>query len=430
MRSKIVLCMALAALCSVYCSVVHAETIEKNKAFKDVFTGAIDTPIEDIQYGIVCFPDSSIRRAAELEPQDIERLKDAYSEAEGECVIAPEGSYFYDYASEEASGANHFYIGLSCELPAERWTWNNNTKMLTLYFGGEYGGAAIYGGYGIVKSSYGDEYDQYVTPANFVWYKPAGESADEINAIGNEIYNKYKDKAKPLGDYEGTGDDSYFSGFDGTYSTLSKLPDCFTAEGCSLWAYDILQSQASLCRIPYTTGDFGEPISRAGFCELLAYILNMTPYREYKDLFENPDGYTVLSEKAAAVSGTVSVSYNDLPQLPDSVKYLSALGIVEGVGNGCFDPDGLITREQICVIFSRMLDVYPEFKDAFKEPAQANAYDDDRLISDWARESVYSMTMYGMVNGVESNCFDPQGQCTAEQAIVMISRLPDVFGIK
>ena len=77
-----------------------------------------------------------------------------------------------------------------------------------------------------------------------------------------------------------------------------------------------------------------------------------------------------------------------------------------------------------------MLDVYPEFKDAFKEPAQANAYDDDRQISDWARESVYSMTMYGMVNGVESNCFDPQGQCTAEQAIVMISRLPDLFGIK
>ena len=412
----------------------YAEPVERVRSFDEVFTEAIGTAVDDIGYGMICFPSEEGNRAAELLPEDLEQLMSIYSRAEGECVIAPDGNYFNDYMSEAAAGGDHFYIGVSRELPPERWTWHDNVRMLQLCFGGEYGGAAVYGGYGIVKSSYGEEYPPAM-PVNFVWYKPTGTAADELRELGNEIGEKYRDKAKPFGDYDGTGDERYFSGYDGTWDTKLTLPACFTAEGCSEWAYDMLQSAASDGLIPYNTScSYKEPITRGEFCDLTANLLNMTPYREYDDLFANPSGYTVLAEKAATVGADPeSISYSDVPQMPESIKYLSALKIVGGVGNNEFDPDGYITREQICAILSRIFAIYPEFKDALsdkidnEEPAR---YDDSDSISAWAYGSVYYMTRCEIINGVGDNCFEPKGLCTLEQAITIISRLPHVFGIK
>ena len=429
MMKRIVCFIAAAVMMQV--GAVYAKTVEPIKAFDDVFAETIETDIDDIGYGMVCFPDEGINRAANLENEDLQRLMDAYSRAEGECIIAPEGNYFYDYTSELNSEEAHFYIGVSIKLPEERWTWQKNIKMLRLCFGGEYNGAAIYGGYGIVKSSYGDDYPAAM-PVNYVWYKPVGETASEIYEIGNEIYNKYKDIAKPFGDYDGTGDDRYFSGYDGTWDTKFTLPECFTAEGCSEWAYDTLQSAASDGLIPYTVSQrYTEPVTRGEFCELMANLLNRIPYREYDDLFAAPLGYTVLAEKTAETGNVQeSISYKDMPQLTESVKYLSALGIVSGVGDNEFDPGGYITREQICTILDRVFRLYPELKDEIAAPehdAEQVLYNDDYSISSWAYDSVYAMTRYGIMNGTGNDRFEPQGYCTLEQAVTILYRIPHGF---
>lgn len=39
----------------------------------------------------------------------------------------------------------------------------------------------------------------------------------------------------------------------------------------------------------------------------------------------------------------------------DAVKWAAANGIVKGTGNGLFDPDGNVTREQIAVILMRFI---------------------------------------------------------------------------
>lgn len=414
--------------------IVHAKEIEPIKNFDDVFVEAIGTHIDDIGYGMVCFPSEGINRAASLEQEDLRRLMELYSGADGECIIAPEGNYFYDYNTESATKDIRFYIGVSIKLPEERWTWHKNIKMLQLCFGGEYNGAAIYGGYGIIKSSYGDGYPSAM-PVNFVWYKPVGEAANEIREAGKEIYNKYKSITKPFGDYDGTRDEQYFSGYDGTWDTKLILPQCFKAEGSSEWAYDTLQCAAAAGLVPYTiSSKYTEPITRREFCEIVANLLNMVPSREYDDLFANPTGYSVLAEKAAEISGVKDISYADMEQTPESIKYLSSMGIIYGVGNNEFDPDGYITREQVCTILNRVFRLYPEFgitlEGEIGDSESVFYYSDNDRISSWAHDSVYAMTRYKIINGMEDNRFNPDGYCTLEQAITILSRISCVSGIK
>jgi hypothetical protein len=411
---------------------VYAEPMDKYKNFNDVFTESIGLSADDIGYGMICFPSEGINRAASLETDELKRLVELYKNAKGECVTAPFNTAFDSLSFNGYDNYPYFYIGLSASLPAERWTWSKNVKMLQLCFGGEYSGAAVYGGYGRIGSSYGEQYPDSM-PRNFVWYKPVGDLSEEIQEIGMELYDKYKETAKPFGDYEGTGDEKYFSGFDGTWETKLTLPICFTADGCSKWAYDILQNAASDGLIPYTFGGaYTEPITRREFCDLAANILNMTPQREYADLFNNPSGYTVLSEKIEEMgTETQSIEYSDVEPNTESVKYLSALKIVEGVGGNKFDPDGFITREQVCTILMRMFSIYPEFETALSANEQtSNIYSDDDTISEWAREGVYAMTEYGIVNGMGDGSFSPRESLSREQAVTMLARLPKVFGIK
>lgn len=409
-----------------------AEPMDRYKGFGDVFNETIGTSVEEIEYGMICFPDTGVNRASNIEENDLKKLIELYADAEGECVTAPFGTAF-DGLPDSDEDYPYFYIGVSARLPEDRSTWLKSVRMLQLCFGGEYGGAAVYGGWGRIGSTYGGEYRDSM-PYNFVWYKPCGEAAEAINAFAEELCNKYKPVAKPFGDYEGTGDETYFDGYDGTWDTKLMLPVCFTAEGCSEWAYDILHGAAKDGLIPYNFGgNYKEPITRREFCVLASNILNMTPQREYADLFENPSGYTLLAAKAAEIGADIeSISYADVEPSDESIKYLSALGIVNGVGNEMFDPEGLITREQICTIFMRMFELYPGFANALSDKASAaEPYSDDSAVSEWARDGVYAMTRYGIVNGMGNGAFEPQSSCSAEQAVVMFSRLPKkAFGIK
>lgn len=434
---KKIICLIISSLMFTAPALAESEILPSRvKSFDNVFSESIGTDIDNIKYGIICFPSEGINRVAELDEKDIQSLKDAYSQVNGECIIAPVNSDF-DSRPDIDENYPYFYIGISAELPAERQTWYRNVKMTQLCFGGEYGGAAIYGGYGKGISTYGEDSPFPVMPRNFIWYKPCGSDAYKVAELGSELYNKYKDKAKVLGDYEGTHDEQYFSGYDGTWETKNSMTCFFTADGCSEWAYDILQKAAGNNLIPYNTStQYTSPVTRREFCVLTANMLNMIPYRNYNDLFENPDGYTVISEKVHSVGVDLkNIQYSDMDTVDESIRLLSELGIINGMGDGTFNPDGYITREQICTIFSRAFDVYKEFDKYFsdleslKEISELTVYNDDNMISDWARDGVYTMTKYNFMSGVGNNYFEPQEYCTLEQAITIISKIGNICSI-
>ena len=100
------------------------------------------------------------------------------------------------------------------------------------------------------------------------------------------------------------------------------------------------------------------------------------------------------------------------------VKWASELGIVTGVSEDCFDPQGAITREQMAVMLSRFLEVC--------EPgvlAQVSGlpFDDQTAVSSWAQEAVRTLASNGLMLG-DGDSFDPQGLATRAEAAALVSR--------
>ena len=297
--------------------------------------------------------------------------------------------------------------------------------MSQICFGGGQVGDVIYGGFGREKSDYGDDYPQKTMPDNFVWYRPYGEAEKRVSEIGKYLYEKYIGIAKPIGDYEGTKNSQLFDGYDGTWNTKFELPDCLNTEGCSEWAKDTINLAAYNKIITYeqATG-YTNPITRNEFCSLIARLLSVKPFNtEYKYFYSVPYNYIHLENKVEQMGllpMAEKICYNDVDNIGKEIKYISALEIMKGVGNGDFAPNEYLTREQMCTIIYRIFNVYNV---SFEEGVDNEKFNDDIAISEWARESIYKLRDSNFINGIGNNTFNPQGICTKEQAISVVYRL-------
>lgn len=97
------------------------------------------------------------------------------------------------------------------------------------------------------------------------------------------------------------------------------------------------------------------------------------------------------------------------------------LGIVNGVSETEFNPDGEITRQEAAAMLMR---VYRNYAEIDKISGEVKFYD-DKDIAEWAKEDVYSINSLGIMQGVGENIFDPLNGYTVEQAIITFWRLYD-----
>ena len=97
---------------------------------------------------------------------------------------------------------------------------------------------------------------------------------------------------------------------------------------------------------------------------------------------------------------------------------MAALGVVNGVGGGRFDPDARLTREQAATMLARLAA-------AMGKPMekQTAAFADADSVSPWAAEAVGQMQAGGVMNGTGDNQFSPKGEYTREQSIITMLRL-------
>ena len=99
-------------------------------------------------------------------------------------------------------------------------------------------------------------------------------------------------------------------------------------------------------------------------------------------------------------------------------------GIVAGMTPEEFQPNTLVTREQIC----RMLDQYIDHSGV--APASQNdsvRYADDASISLWAHDSVYLMQEYGYLIGGADNTFRPGDNATRAECASVFARVCGQF---
>lgn len=137
-------------------------------------------------------------------------------------------------------------------------------------------------------------------------------------------------------------------------------------------------------------------VTRAQFCKIAAECFGIT---------------------ADSVSG-----FSDVADNAWYAKYVNALakiGIINGVGNNCFAPDAYITRQDLAVILSRIISKCNFEIPLMREPEK---FGDDNIIAEYAKDSVYSLCRFGLLNGSDGNVL-PLDNATRAQAASLIYRI-------
>ena len=150
-----------------------------------------------------------------------------------------------------------------------------------------------------------------------------------------------------------------------------------------------------------TTFSPSQPTTRAEYITALAKVMGA-----------NVDAYT-------------QSSFTDVPNSHPSMPYIqwgAAHGIVDGMGNNRFEPNGQITREQMATMMYRSAIFLG------KGPAPGSAwmvqllYADVADIRDWAIEGVTFCFMNNVMGGMPGNMFYPRGNVTKAEASSILFR--------
>lgn len=114
-------------------------------------------------------------------------------------------------------------------------------------------------------------------------------------------------------------------------------------------------------------------------------------------------------------------TFSDVPNnqwYTDVVAWAAANRIVGGIGNGKFDPEGNITREQMATILYR----YAEKKgpDTSKR-GDLGGFPDGGKVQSWAKEAMQWVVAEGIINGSDGKLL-PQGNATRAQVATILMR--------
>lgn len=97
------------------------------------------------------------------------------------------------------------------------------------------------------------------------------------------------------------------------------------------------------------------------------------------------------------------------------VAYASENGIVNGMTDALFNPNGDISREQAMTILARALE-----KEGYEGKVRTKPFADDSSISDWAKNAIYTLSEGGVVSGKGGNMFCPKDNLTRAEAAKII----------
>ncbi len=170
------------------------------------------------------------------------------------------------------------------------------------------------------------------------------------------------------------------------------------AEAVSDWAADEVQAADELgLVVPSCAFHMGSNITRLQFAQL---AMNM---------WETCEGITVAPRDESP--------FTDCDDPEVSKAY--SVGIVAGTGDGTFDPDGSLTREQLATMLYRVW----QSVGGKVTPGGLEGYTDAASVSPWAADAVGAMAAAGIMKGTSETTLDPQASCTIEQSILLVYRL-------
>ena len=170
----------------------------------------------------------------------------------------------------------------------------------------------------------------------------------------------------------------------------------------SAWATAEVNAAISTGLVPEVLQqNYTSPVSRSNVAQM------------FINLIEQSSGKSI--DAFMATKG-VSINQSAFSDTTDkAVLAANALGIINGTGDGKFNPNGTLTRAQIAAIINRVANVLDVETEGF-----SHSFTD--VSSHWSSAELGWPVHAGIINGVGDNKFVPDGELTTEQAIAITYR--------
>lgn len=187
-----------------------------------------------------------------------------------------------------------------------------------------------------------------------------------------------------------------------------------------------------------------EPVSRLPFTDVPvgSWYYDAVLYAYEKGLMNGisetsfaPDGTTTRAQivtilhRLEGSPKAIQANFSDVPKqqwFSDSISWAASEGIVNGYGNGAFGPNDNITREQMAAILYR----YAQYKGINVQNGRLDdllGFEDVLDVSAYALDAMKWVCSAGIINGTSATTLSPQSQSTRAQAATILMRFCQSF---
>lgn len=121
------------------------------------------------------------------------------------------------------------------------------------------------------------------------------------------------------------------------------------------------------------------------------------------DTMRRSELVTILWRAKGSPKPSKAASFTDLTQdwYIEAVSWAEENGVFNGVGHGLFDPNGIVTREQLAAVLHRLSGAAVGMEEAFFD-SYDQAFSDSEKVSGWARKSLYWTVYHDIFCGENS----------------------------
>ena len=206
--------------------------------------------------------------------------------------------------------------------------------------------------------------------------------------------------------------------------TISAVGGAWDADR-QTYTFDVVSGVTAMARFPFTDVPAG------------SWYYGAAAYAYNNGLFAGTTATTFAPDMTMTRAMLVSVlwrlagepapkgtnTFDDVPNgawYTDAVTWAAENGVVAGIGNGRFDPDGSVTREQTAVILFN----YAQSK-GYDVSARADlsVFPDAGSVSGWAQDALAWANASGLISGAvrgTQTILDPQGSASRAQVAMIL----------
>lgn len=184
----------------------------------------------------------------------------------------------------------------------------------------------------------------------------------------------------------------------------------------SSWAQEEIQRGQSIGLPEEINGDCRVAIDRSEFCRLSVNYLAMQMGYD-TGLFTKIFPLAYHNSQGEPYRNDI---FWDTALGSDGITIAYYMGVVEGRGDGSFDPNGLITRQEAATMMVR---AYRALGGTLPQEAGTFRFADESQIAEYALKSVQALAYWSVLQGREDGRFAPQDPITIEEAMLCYIRL-------